>query len=173
MVDIERYLEECFTNADRAFKYLNSKGVGKKEAFRLRYICYVNWGMGLVDSFSRENRVVNFFAKVLNVSYEYTDDYAEVGWDADEVYSEFKKIRRYSRLIGYSGEFKIVKYGNCVRIFLGDTVYAVKNAIHVIETMYDIADYVASQCVEEGMSDYVGSFMRREYCWMNAMCCNA
>lgn len=169
MVDIEKYLDECSARAERALQVLNSSRVGKKEAFRLRYICYVEWGIGLLDRFSKENRIVDFFAKVLNVSYEYTDDYAQVGWDVAEVVAEFKRIKRYSRKIGYRDEFRVVPSGNRVRVYLGDTVFAVRNAIQVVETMYDVADMLASKCAERGMKDYVGSFMKREYSWMNAL----
>lgn len=171
MVNLDKYMEECSASAENAYEAINfgERRISRKEGFRLRYFCYVEWGMPLFDMFNKDYRVANFLAKVLEISYEYTEDYANFGWDKYEVVLSFKRIRRAARFIGYRGQFKVVQYGRRVKVYIGDVAYSIKNASQAIETMYDIADYLASQCVDEELSEFVGSFMTREYKWMNAI----
>lgn len=172
MVNIEKYMEDCSAKAKIAYQMLNSKvskNLSKKEAFRLRYFCYVEWGVHISDLFNKDCRVARFFYKVLDISYEYTDDYANFGWDKNEVASSFKKIKRLSRFIGYHGQFKVHTYGRRVKVYVGDYAYSIKNAVQAVEVMYSVADLVAGECASEEISDFAGSFMTREYRWMNAI----
>lgn len=171
MVNIDKYMEECSANAEGAYEAINfgKRRIGRKEGFRLRYFCYIEWGMSLFDMFNKDCRVANFLAKVLEISYEYTDAYANFGWDKYEVVASFKRIRRAARFIGYHGQLRVTQYGRRVKVYVGDFAYSIENASQAIETMYDVADYLASQCVDEELSEFVGSFMFREYKWMNAI----
>ena len=171
MINIDNYLKDCSVKAEEAYETINhgKKRISRKEGFMLRYFCYVEWGMPFYDIFNKDYRAANFLAKVLDISYEYTDDYASFGWDRYEAAEDFKRIKKAARRLGYRGTFNVITYSHRVIISLGDVVYSVRNANQVVETMFNIAGYLAGKCVDKEISEFVGSFMTQEYKWMNAL----
>lgn len=172
-INFDNYMNECSAVADMAYSTLSTVErfkLNREKDFKFRYICYLEWGMPLTDWFNKDYRVANFFANVFEASCEYTDVYADGGWDTDDVIVYMKAVKRAARKIGYKGKFRIKEYsGKRVRIYLNDVAYVCRDAIQVVETMYDIADYLASKQVDNSFADFVGSFMHREYTYMNAV----
>lgn len=170
--NFDRYMNEGSKTLGRPSDALFSEErrlIRRKKDFRFRYFSYLDDGMPFFDRFNKDYRVANYFAQVLAISCDYIDEYAECGWNMYDVATYLSYIRQESRVLGYFGKFKIKIYGRRVRVYLKDVAYVCRDANQVIETMYDIAGYLASQKVEECMSGFVGSFMHREYDIMNAL----
>lgn len=171
MVNLDNYMEECSARAESAYEAFNGgrKYMSRRESFHLRYFCYVLWGMPFGDKFNKDFRAANFFAKVLEYSYEYANDFASYGYDKYEVAAQFKRIKRAARMLGYRGEFKVYTFGRRVKVLLGEIGYSVSNPTQAVETMFYVADYIVSKCVDEEIAEFAGSFMEREYNYMKAL----
>lgn len=175
-INFDNYMNECSAVADVAYTTLSTVErfkLNRKKDFNFRYVCYLEWGMPLADWFNKDYRIANFFAKVLEISSEYIDVYAGDGWDTDDAALYMRAVKRAVRRIGYKGKFKVKEFGGKrIRVYLDDVAYVCRDATQVVETMFDIADYLASKQVTDGDSEFaqfVGSFMHREYTYMNAV----